>query len=345
MKALVKYAAGNGNMEIRDVPEPEAGSGQVKIEVKAAGICGSDLHIYHSDIAIPVNPPVTTGHEFCGVVAEVGEGVEGWHPGDRVTSETAYSFCGHCPACRTGYYNLCSERRTLGYWYDGAFAKYTVVPQERVHGLPENISFIAGALLEPLACITHAVLELMSITVGDVVLVSGPGAIGLGSLQVAKAQGATVIVAGTKIDARRLKMAEELGADRTIDVTAEDLGTLVTELTGGWGVNGVIECSGSASGVKAGLEVICKRGQFTQIGLFGKPVTLDFEKVCYKELAVTGSLGSTWTSWEKAIALVKQGKVKTEPLVSHQMPITEWEKAFRIFEDKSGLKLVLLPVD
>jgi len=344
MKALVKYARGNGNMEIRDVPEPKAGPGQVKIEVKAAGICGSDLHIFHDDIAIPINPPFTMGHEFCGIVAETGEGVTEWKLGDRVTSETAYSFCGRCPQCITGFYNLCNERRVLGYWYDGAFASYTVVPQERIHALPDTVSFTAGALLEPLACITHAVLELMSISVGDVVLITGPGSIGLGSLQVAKAQGATVIVAGTGVDGERLKMAESLGADYAVDATRDDLKALVERVTKGWGADSVIECSGSAAGAAAGLELVRKRGQFTQIGLFGKPITVDFEKICYKELRVTGSLGSRWTSWEKAIQLVEQGRVKTEPLVSHQMPITDWEKAFHLFESKAGMKLVLLPV-
>ncbi|MDK2799254.1 MAG: L-iditol 2-dehydrogenase [Clostridiales bacterium] len=345
MKALVKYAKGNGNMEIRDVPEPKPGPGQVKIEVKAAGICGSDLHIYHDDIAIPLNPPVVTGHEFCGVVAEVGEGVTDWKPGDRVTSETAYSFCGTCPYCITGYYNLCNNRRTLGYWYNGAFAKYTVVPQERVHALPDNVDFVSGALLEPLACITHAVLELTTITVGDVVLVVGPGAIGLATLQVAKAQGATVVVSGTSVDKERLEMAKKLGADYTINVMEEDLQKFIFELTKGRGVDVVFECSGVARAADDALKVIKKQGQFTQIGLFSKPITIDFEKICYKELKVTGSLGSRWTSWEKAIQLLESGKVQTKPLVSHQMPITEWEKAFKMFENKEGLKLVLTPVE
>ena len=134
MKGLVKYARGDGNMELRDVNEPTPGIGQVKIEVKAAGICGSDLRIYHDDIAgVPINPPVITGHEFCGIVTEVGVGVANYQPGDRITSETSFSFCGECAHCRTGRYNLCNNRRTLGYWYNGAFAKYTVVPQERIH--------------------------------------------------------------------------------------------------------------------------------------------------------------------------------------------------------------------
>jgi L-iditol 2-dehydrogenase len=346
MKGLVKYAKGEGNMAVQEVNEPKAGAGQIKVEIKAAGICGSDLHIYHDDIAgIPINPPVVTGHEFCGIVAEVGQGVKEWQVGDRVTSETAFSFCGECLHCRTGRYNLCNNRRTLGYWYNGVFTKYTVVPKERVHRLPDHIDFIAGALCEPLACVTHAVLELTTITAGDVVLVSGPGSIGLLTLQVAKSQGAIVAVSGTDIDRQRLSVAKQLGADHTVDVTRENIGDFINRLTGGKGADVVLECSGAPRAANDGLVLARKAGQYTQIGLFGKPIQIDFEKICFRELKVTGSLGSTWASWEKAIQLIALGTVNTRVLVSDIMPITDWEKAFAKFEAKEGLKLVLTPVD
>ena len=345
MKGLVKYAKGPGNMEIREVPEPSPGPGQIKIEVHAAGICGSDLHIFHDDIdGIPINPPVVTGHEFAGVVAALGEGVTRWKVGDRVTSETAVSFCGDCLHCRTGFYNLCTNRRTLGYWYNGVFTRYTLVPQERVHGLPQNVDFVAGALCEPLACVTHAVMELTRIDAGDVVLVTGPGSIGLLALQLAKAQGATVVVSGTTIDQQRLAMARQLGADRTVDIISEDIFGVIRELTSGRGADVVLECSGSPRAVDSGLLLTRKAGQYTQIGLFGKPLQVDFEKICFRELKVTGSLGSTWTAWEKAIQLLAAGTVKANVLVSDVLPITEWKKAFEKFEKKEGFKLVLTPV-
>ena len=200
MKAIVKYAAEPGHMEIREVPEPTAGPGQIKIKVVAAGICGSDLHIYNSDIAIPVRPPVTVGHEFSGVITEIGEGVEGFEVGQRVVSETAYSYCGKCEACREGWYNLCPERKTLGYWYNGIFTNYTVVPAGRVHLIPEGVSDIAAAMTEPLACVCHAVFDLTKISPTDIVLVSGPGPIGLMTMQVVKAHGATVIDAQGSYD-------------------------------------------------------------------------------------------------------------------------------------------------
>ncbi len=344
MKALVKYAKGPGNMDIRDVPEPHAETGQVKIEVKAAGICGSDIHIYHDDIAIPLKPPVVTGHEFSGVITEIGEEVSGWQIGDRVVSETAYEYCGVCDYCQSGFYNMCNHRKVLGYWFNGVFTHYTVVPAARLHRLPENLDFISGALMEPLACVTHAACELTRIMAGDVVLVTGPGAIGLLALQVAKAQGATVIVAGTNADADRLQKAAELGADVCVDVTAQNLVDTAADITHGYGADVVLECSGNADAANDALLAVRKRGQFTQIGLFGQPVTIDFEKICFKELQVTGSLGSRWLSWKKALQLTAQGHVQLRPLASDIFPLTDWEHAFTLFEKKAGLKLVLTPV-
>jgi len=344
MKALVKYAKGDGNMEIRDVPEPVAGKEQIKIEVKAAGICGSDLHIYHDDIVIPLNPPVVTGHEFSGVIAEVGEGVTGWNVEDRVVSETAYEFCGTCEYCINGFYNLCNRRKTLGYWYNGAFTQYTVVPAARAHRLPDNVDFVGGALTEPLACVTHAVLELTQITAGDVVLVTGPGAIGLMTMQVAKAQGATVIVAGMARDLKRLEVAQQLGADYIVNLQEKDLFDEINAITNSRGTDIILECSGSGRAAGDGLLAVKKGGQFTQIGLFNKPITIDFEKIAVREIKVTGSFGSRWTSWEKALQLMAQEKIHLRPLVSDIFSITEWEKAFTMFEEKKGLKIVLTPV-
>lgn len=344
MKALVKYADGPGNLEIRDVEEPKPGHGEVKIEVKVAGICGSDIHIYHSDIAIPVNPPVTIGHEFAGEIVELGEGVEGLSIGDRVVSETAYQICNQCDFCKEGYYNLCVERKTLGYWFNGVFTKYTIVPQEKIHLVSEKIDLVTAAMTEPLACVVHAVYDLCKIIPGDLVLVVGPGAIGVMAAQVAKAHGAFVIVAGTNVDNERLKIAKELGADYVVNIETEDVSGIVNELSGGYGADVVLECSGSAGGIGMGLNLIKKRGHFTQIGLPGKKIEFDIEKICYKELHFSGSMGSRNASWRKALQLLEEGKVVLDPLASNKFSIMEWEKAFDMFEKKKGFKIFLLPV-
>ena len=345
MKALVKFAPGPGNMEIRDVPVPVPMPGQVLIEVREAGICGSDLHIYHSDIAIPLRPPVVTGHEFSGVIAGLGQGVTGYSVGDRVVSETAFEYCGTCSYCIDGFYNLCNSRRTLGYWFDGVFARFTVVPAARLLKIPDSVSFTAAAMMEPLACVVHAAEDCGRICPGDRVLVSGPGSIGLMALQVALAAGARVLVSGTAIDADRLKMALQLGAERIVCVPGESLEEAVAEFTGGAGVDAVLECSGAARAIDAALPLVKKRGYFTQIGLPGRKIEFDIEKVCYRELHFSGSLGSRRASWVRGLELVSSGAVKLEPLVTSKRPITEWQAAFESFEKKEGIKLFLMPVD
>ncbi len=344
MKALVKFAQGPGNMELRDVPVPQAAPGQIKIKIKEAGICGSDLHIYHSDIAIPVRTPVVVGHEFSGVVEEIGEGVTGFALGDPVVSETAYDYCGKCDFCREGWYNMCISRKTLGYWYNGVFAQYTVVPADRVHRIPDGVGFTAAAMCEPLACVTHALSDLTVIRPGDIVLVSGPGAIGLMAGLVAKVYGAKVIITGTNIDGQRLKLAKDLGLDYAVNVQAEDLEALVKRLTGNYGVDVVLECSGAEPAINAALSLIKKRGYFTQIGLAGKRIGFDIEAINYKELHFSGSLGSRNSSWRMALSLLSDQRFDIEPLVTHKLPLTDWKEAFRLFEEKGGGKIFLLPV-
>lgn len=344
MKALVKYSKGPGNMEIREIPEPKPGPEEVKIEVKFASICGSDIHIYHDNIAIPLNLPVVTGHEFSGLVTAIGERVTSCKLDDRVTSETAIYYCGRCFYCKAGCYNLCKERKTLGYWYNGAFAKFTIVPQNKIHLLPNKISFIEGALLEPLACVTHATMDQSTISPNHIVLITGPGAIGLMTLQVVKAHGAKVLISGTDYDTNRLEFAKKLGADRVINIQKEDIYQVIQKETDGSGVDSVFECSGSSSAIKTNIDLIKKRGKYTQIGLSDKITSLDFNQFCYKELKVTGSFGSIWTSWENAISLVKNNKVDLKCLVTHQFQLPSWKEAFEIFENKKGIKIVLKPV-
>jgi L-iditol 2-dehydrogenase len=343
MKAVVKYAFGPGHVELRDVPEPQPGPGQVKVEVKAAGVCGSDLHIYHDQIAIPIIPPVIMGHEFSGVVVETGAAVTQVQAGDRVTCETTAWSCGHCLPCRLGHYNMCAQRKVVGYAVDGCFARYCVVNERQVHLLPDGVDFVTGALTEPLACCVHAVLELTGITPGDTVAIAGPGPIGLLCLQLVKAAGSYAIVCGTAQDRDRLELARHFGADVAIDVQATDLLQLLGELGAGQGVGIFLECSGAPAAARLGLAATRRSGQYTQVGLFPGPFELSFDLIAYKELRVTGSLGQRWTSWQRSLSLLGQGQVDTRSLVSHTLPLTDWREAFRLAEDRQGLKIVLDP--
>ena len=344
MKALVKYASGEGNVDLLDVAEPTPGPGQVKIEVKAAGVCGSDLHIYHDEIAISVEPPVIIGHEFSGVVAGVGSGVKDLGAGDRVTCETTAWSCGRCLQCRLGHHNMCANRKVVGYAVDGCFARYCLANEHQVHLLPDNVGFVAGALTEPLACCVHAVLELTTISAGDVVVITGPGSIGLLCLQLAKTSGAFAVMCGTSQDAGRLQLAQEFGADLVVNVEAENALDLVHGLTSSQGADLFLECAGAPPAARLGLEITRRGGQYTQVGLFPGPFELDFDTIAYKELRVTGSLGQRRTSWDRALALMGQGRVDTEGLVRCTLPLTQWREAFRLFEEKEALKIVLEPL-
>ena len=343
MKAVMKLSSGVGNIGVQDIPQPDPGPGQVLLEVAAAGICGTDLHIYHDEFK--THPPVVLGHEIAGEVVALGEGVKGVRVGARVTTETYFSTCGACRYCRTGHQNLCLNRRSIGSAVNGGFARYVVVPAANVHELPPQLGFEAGALTEPLACVVHGVLSVPTVRPGDLAVVAGPGAIGLLTLQVLKAAGATVLVLGTEADAGRLELAKTLGADYTLNVEQENAEILVRELSlEGLGADVVYECSGAGPAAQTLLSLVRRRGRYVQIGLFGKPVAWDLDQVCYKELTVTGSNASVPAAWMGALKLLASGAVDTQALITDTFPLTEWQEAFTRFERKEGVKLLLTPV-
>ena len=173
MKALVKYAKGPGNLEIREVEEPKVSGDLVKIRVVYAGICGSDLHTWAGEYASN-KPPVTLGHEFSGIVEEVGPDVKELKVGDRVTSETTFKTCGKCIYCKNEEYNLCSSRQGLGTQADGGFAEYVINHEARIHKLPEKVSLLQASLTEPLACCVHGAMETSQVKPGETVLIFGP---------------------------------------------------------------------------------------------------------------------------------------------------------------------------
>lgn len=343
MKAVVKYAEGKENIELRDVPEPAVGDDEVKIKVEAAGICGSDLHIYTWDIGIPTRVPFIIGHEFSGIITEVGKNVKRFKGGERVTAENSRSVCRHCRYCMTGNYNLCKERRATGYAFDGAFTSYCVVPEERIHLLPENVDFITAALTDPSACAYHAVQELTGVNAGDIVLITGAGAMGLFSLQYVKANGGIAIITGLAKDRKRLDLAKELGADVTVDVSRGDLTDIVLDMSNGEGVDVALECSGAEEAAKECLELLRKQGKYTQIGIFGHPVTFDLDRVLYGEVRLIGSFSQKYTAWSAAIKLFSQGKILTKPLVTDILPLEQWEEGFRRSFEGKAIKVVFKP--
>lgn len=343
MKAVMKVAAGVGNVELREINLPSPPAGHVSLEVKAAGICGTDIHIYYDEFRS--RPPVVMGHEVAGVVADLGAGVTGLTLGERVTTETYFYTCGRCRYCRGGRPNLCAERKSIGSAVNGGFARYLVVPAHNVHRLPENVDFLAGSLTEPLACVVHGALELPRLTPADLAVVAGPGTIGLLTLQAVKAAGVKVVILGTGVDEQRLRLAKELGADYCLNVEHREAADLVMDLTDGVGADIVYECSGAGPAAQNLLSLVRKQGQYAQVGLFGKPIAWDQDQICYKELTVTGSNASVPSAWTRALKLMAEGKVQTAPLATATLPLTEWRQAFTLFEQRRGVKVVLQPDD
>lgn len=329
MLGVAKLAPGPGNVALAERPEPSARPGRVVLEVTATGICGTDLHIV--DDEFPSRPPVTLGHEISGVVASLGEGVdEAWH-GARVVSETYFSTCGTCAWCRAGRRNLCPERRSLGSAVDGGFAPRVEVPLENLHRIPDWLDGMAAVLMEPLACCCQSLPEGV-VGDGDEVLVVGPGPVGLLAAQVATAAGGRVHMRGVPRDAARLSLAASLG-----------LATSTTEGEPPGEFDVVVECSGHASGMTFALESARRGARYVQIGLAGKPVSLPFDLVCFKELTVTSGNASTSVSWRRALALVDSRAVALEALVSSAVPLERWDEAFADTRAGSGVKHVLVP--
>jgi L-iditol 2-dehydrogenase len=344
MLALIKTAAGPGNVALLDVPRPSPGPGQVLAEVAYAGICGSDLHMQDGDIQLNVRTPVVMGHEFSGKIAELGEGVEGWQVGQPIVSETAFATCGRCIPCRTGNENVCQYKELIGFVHPGVFTQYVVLPAHRVHAIPDGVAMLGAALSEPLASAVRGVLEQIRIVPGDVVVVAGPGVMGLLSLQLAKVAGATVVVTGLPQDRERLGVAARLGADRTVDLAAEDLRVVLRGMSHGEGADVYIECSGAPAAARMGLVATRRRGQYLQLGLSGAPFEIDFALIAYREIEVYGTLGQKWTAWERGLQLLSSGRVVTEPLATDVFPLTQWEEAFAKFRRKEGIKIVLTPM-
>lgn len=344
VKAVMKVARGVGQVELRDIPEPTPSVGQVKIKVAVAGICGTDLHIFKDEFRSV--PPVVLGHEVAGEIVEVGAGIEGVAVGERVTTETYFATCGNCAYCRTGHANLCLNRRSIGSAVNGGFTNYVIVPAGNIHRLPETVDFEAGALTEPLACVCHAVLTKPTVTPGDVAVIAGPGAIGLLTLQVVKAAGATVVMLGTNGDEQRMALARELGADYVVNVSAEPPEPLVQAITAeGLGADVVYECSGAGPAAQQLLTLARRNGRYVQIGLFGKSIAWDLDQVCFRELTVTGSNASVPSAWARALQLLESGKVQTKPLITARYAVTDWAEAFEGFERKTAIKTLLKPVD
>ncbi|MEU4235411.1 alcohol dehydrogenase catalytic domain-containing protein [Nonomuraea sp. NPDC026600] len=335
MLSIVKTQSGRGHLELRERPRPQPGLGQVVLEVIAAGVCGTDLHI--EDGEFPCSPPVALGHEIGGVVVSAGAGVPESLLGARVATETYFATCGHCAACRAGRINLCPDRQSIGSHVDGGFAHQILLPARNLHPVPERLSDAAVSLCEPLACVCQCLCDPAAVSPGDKVLVIGPGPMGLLSAQVARAQGGSVTLLGTDRDSVRLAAGRQLG----FNVAEGGSQAGPTALDGAFDV--VVECSGSAGGAGSALRAIRKGGRYVQVGLSGKPLLIDMDEFCYREVDFRTGFASTPRSWRRALALIDEGLVNLETLVTGIFPLTGWTEVFHATRSGEGVKFVFDP--
>ena len=332
MLGIAKLSNTPGDMALIERPEPRLEPGYVVVDVRAVGICGTDIHIYKGEYTVA--PPVTIGHEVCGVVSQVGEGVDRGWLGVRVVSETFYATCGACVCCRTGKPNLCAVRKSIGTHVDGAMAARVAVPVKGLHRPPAGLSDAAASIAEPLACCINSMFgEAPCVGAGDRVLIVGPGPIGLVAAQVARACGATVTVRGTERDTARL-------------VTAERLGFAVSTAGGQMpeeNYDGVVECSGAGPGIASGLRALRRGGHLMQMGIVGRDASLPFDLICYRELRITAGFASNPRSWRRAMAMMDAGVLDLESLVTGIAPLQDWQASFDSAMAARGMKFIFDP--
>ena len=343
MKGLVKFAAGLDGIELRQLPEPVPRPGELKIKVLAAGICGSDIHAYFDERYLEM--PVILGHEFVGQVSQTCGDVGDFQVGDWVTALPACYSCGQCALCKAGLVTLCAHRRSIGSYDDGAMANYVVVPAKYAFRLPESAKTLHQkklyALAEPMCCVARGVYERIDVKPGDVVVVSGPGPMGIMAAQLFKSRGAYVIVSGLPADREKLALARSLGADETVTGEQELLQAIHKKNPAGADIT--CDCTGVPASLRTCLRVVRTHGVHLQIGVYGKPVEVDLDELFLKEVNYVATNSTAVSSWQIGMRLLAEGKVDLEPLMNLELPLESWKEGFEAAIRKEKYKIVLLP--
>lgn len=327
-----------GSMRLHDVEKPVAGPGEVLVRILAAGICGSDRHMFKGEY--PTAIPVTMGHEFSGAVEAVGEGVTRFKGGELVTVDPNIA-CGTCPACRDARPNLCANLTAIGVTRDGGFAEYAAVPEAQAFILPSDLDPVHGAFSEPLACCLHAI-EKAEIRSGDSVAILGGGVIGLLMVQLAKLEGAGKIILITRQSSRR-DTALELGATHTLDPTDCDTVAEVQTITGG-GAHVVIECAGVPETLQTGIKMTRRGGNFVLFGVTpaGLEVPLTPFDILVNEVDIRPAYLNPFTH-ERAAALVASGVLELDKLVTKTIGLEDVPEVVGNAPMKGEIKVIVRP--
>jgi 2-desacetyl-2-hydroxyethyl bacteriochlorophyllide A dehydrogenase len=339
MKAAVWY--GGKDIRIEDVPKPKIRNDEVLVKVKAAGICGSELHAYEG-VSQRRTPPLVMGHEFAGEVTEIGKDVKDLKLGVRITVDPL-KRCGVCTPCVRGQGNVCHNVKLFGLHTDGAFAEYVAVPALNCYVLPDYVSYEEGAMTEPLSVALRAVNN-TDVKLGDTVVVIGAGIIGLSILKAARTAGAGRLIVTDIVD-YRLDFAKTLGADITINSMTQDSVSRIMELTNGVGADIVFEAVGLEATVQQGINMLAIGGKLTVVGMMSKTMTLNVLSIVSRELQIRGSYAYASDDFRRGFSYIVNRKIDVKSLITNVLPLEKIQEGFELMHEKKGktLKIMLKP--
>lgn len=349
MLALVKYGTGLGETELREVPVPKIGEGDLLIEIKAAGICGSDIAYDNGDHPDHLNCPVILGHEFSGVISKVGKNVKDWKVGDRVVSDNTGYVCGKCYACTNGQFLSCPDRLGMGYGMDGGFTDYVKISGEllsrnpnTLFTIPENISFDEAAILDPICNAYKAVIQEGRILPGEDIIVYGVGPLGLFAIQIAKLAGcANIIAVGREKDGERIKIARKYGANHIIKSDKQDVFEEVKRITKGDMAAVCIDAAGANAVMEQAVHIVRTGGRIVRIGYDKRSYGQTLDPFTDRGVSLIGHFGYDYNSWKNILRLLELGKVDLKGMISHHIKLEDWQKGFDRVRSKEAIKIII----
>ena len=338
MKALAKLHSTEG-IWLHETEQPTVGHNDLLIKIRKTAICGTDVHIYNwehwAQETIPV--PMTVGHEYVGTVVDIGCEVEGFKVGDRVSGE-GHITCGHCRNCRAGRRHLCRNTVGVGVNRPGAFAEYLVLPAVNAFKIPDNISDDLAAIFDPLGNAVHTALSFD--LVGEDVLITGAGPIGIMAAAVARHVGARHVVL-TDVNPYRLQLAQTLGIKHTVNVAEQTLKAKMAELGMTEGFDVGLEMSGAAPAFRSMLDVMNHGGKIAMLGIPGNDMAIDWSKVIFKGLVIKGIYGrEMFETWYKMASLIQSGLDLT-PIITHQYAVDQFQQGFDVMRSGQSGKVIL----
>jgi threonine dehydrogenase-like Zn-dependent dehydrogenase len=345
MRAFAMTEARPGGARLIDVPEPVLGPGDVRVEVRSVGICGTDIGVLDWGNGLASRTgllPRIMGHEGAGVIIEIGSDVVGVAVGDVAAPISVY-WCGECAFCVTDQSSICKNRTTIGIEWDGVLAQQAVFPADRVSVLPSRIPFDVAALSDPLATVLQAMAR-VPIAEGTTVAIVGSGTIGLMTALVARAYNPSrVILVGLSSDRDRLRLAEELGIETIESDDSAAVDKAIASMTNGEGVDVAFETAGHPDATLTSLRILRRGGRLGLVGLGHTPTPLMTEQVVWAEQILIGVRGYSVTAWAEAQRMIKEGAVDLTPLITHHLDLNEAPRAMELLRNREALKVMIHP--